>query len=68
MNEMIIMYKFIIPKNECVNMYNYIHKMGYSAASLFPGYNGVAKEIHEKKILQEFTERLKKNRTYLKIH
>ena len=49
----IMLYKFIIPQSESINMYNYIYKMGYGAASLFPGYDGVVKEIHDNKMLHE---------------
>ena len=55
-NQMVMLYKFIIPQEEMVNMYHYVHKMGYGAASLFPGYAGVVKEITENKIIKSIQE------------
>ena len=49
----IVLYKFVIPKGECIGMYNYIQKMGYGAASLFPGYDGIVREIAENKMCRD---------------
>ena len=55
-NEMIALYKLEIPVNECINIYEYIYKIGYGAARLFPGYNGVVKEIEENIIVERLKE------------
>lgn len=60
LDQIVMLYKFIIPKAECVNMYNYIYKMGYGAANLFPGYDGVVKEIHDNKMLRKVIQQQKK--------
>ena len=52
-DETVALYKLTIPKGECIDMYNYIQKMGYGAASLFPGYDGVVKEISESKMCRD---------------
>lgn len=42
-----LFYKFVIPQKEVPNMMEYLYKLGYDAAKIFPGYYGVAKKILE---------------------
>lgn len=60
-DNMPMLYKFIIPQKDMVNMYKYIHKMGYGAASLFPGYDGVVREINENKLIRNLGQCKEKN-------
>ncbi len=43
----IVLYKFKIPSNEAEYIFTYISKLGYTSSRLFPGYDGVVKEIQE---------------------
>ena len=55
-DEMVAMYKLEIPVIESVETYEYIHKIGYGAARLFPGYNGVVKEMEENILVERLKE------------
>lgn len=45
-----LLYKFEIPVSESIPMFEYIMKLGYTAAKLFPGYDGVARSMKEEAI------------------
>ncbi|MBE6113259.1 MAG: FRG domain-containing protein [Peptococcaceae bacterium] len=51
-----VLYKMEIPVKEGMALYEYIHKIGYGAARLFPGYNGVVKEMEELAIINHLKE------------
>ncbi|MBL7969101.1 MAG: FRG domain-containing protein [Prolixibacteraceae bacterium] len=53
-----ILYKLEIPASDFCSMYETIKKMNYSAAKLFPGYDGVRKLIDE----DALNARFKKNK------
>jgi hypothetical protein len=40
--------KFVLPKNKAIELLRELAKMHVSAASLFPGYDGVVKALEEK--------------------
>lgn len=46
----VLLYKIEVPIHCCVEMYNYICKLGYSAARIFPGYGGVVRQLEEDKL------------------
>ena len=46
-----LLYRFEIPVSECINSLSIMHELGYNAAKLFPGYNGVAAFITENNLL-----------------
>lgn len=43
----VLLYRVEVPICCCVEMYNYIGRLGYSAAKIFPGYEGVVKKLEE---------------------
>ena len=55
----VLLYKFKIPVKECLCAYKYLHNLGYGASKLFPGYNGVVREMEEEGIVHKF---IKENR------
>jgi hypothetical protein len=42
-----LLYKFEIPVTQCILAYNTLKKLGYTAPRLFPGYEGIEREIRE---------------------
>ena len=48
----VMLYKFEIPVIECLNMYTTLKFLGYTAAKLFPGYSGVARQMKEENIIE----------------
>ena len=50
---LVLLYKIEIPVQECVEVYDYLCRLGYAAARLFPGYDGVVREIKENEIYQK---------------
>lgn len=56
MGDVVILYKMEIPIKEGVALFEYIHKIGYGAARLFPGYNGVVKEMEENLLVERLKE------------
>ncbi len=53
-DEKTYLYRITIPQNVACEIYTYVNKMGYNAATLFPGYDGVARYINERQKI--FTE------------
>lgn len=47
LDDRILLYKLEFPVEDCVAAYEYIRKLGYTAAKLFPGYDGVVKHMDE---------------------
>jgi hypothetical protein len=43
----VLLYKFEIPVSEAIHMYNFVSKLGFTHAALFPGYDGVVAEMNE---------------------
>lgn len=43
----VLLYKLEFPVQECVVAYEYLRSLGYTAAKLFPGYDGVVKKMDE---------------------
>lgn len=50
----IMLYKLEIPVTECFNMYTVLKSLGCTAAKLFPGYDGVARQMKEDIIAEGF--------------
>lgn len=48
-----LLYKFEIPISECIPAFEYIMKLGYTTAKLFPGYDGVVRSMKEQTLLYE---------------
>lgn len=46
------LYRITIPQDAAYSIYSFIQKMGYNAATLFPGYYGVARFLKEQKEIQ----------------
>jgi hypothetical protein len=51
----ILLYKFEIPTEEALNMFDFISQLNYSYSRLFPGYNGITKAIEEKNLVFSVT-------------
>jgi len=49
-----ILYKVEIAINECGYIYSVMDKLGYNAARLFPGYDGVNRKLEEDELYLEF--------------
>ena len=49
-----ILFRIEINITECEYMYGFINDLGYNAAKLFPGYDGVRMKMEEDAILREF--------------
>ena len=49
----ILLYKLEFPVEDCVAAYEYIRKLGYTAAKLFPGYDGVVRHMDEIRYLSK---------------
>ncbi len=47
----VLLYKFMLPVHECISAYEVTSKLGYNAARIFPGYNGVVKNMDELSLL-----------------
>jgi hypothetical protein len=52
--EIIMLYKIEIPVTECLEMYTTIKALGYTAAKLFPGYDGVTRHMQDDKFAEHF--------------
>lgn len=48
-----LLYKLEIPVADCVVAYEYLRELGYTAAKLFPGYDGVVKKMDEDAIFEK---------------
>ena len=57
-----ILYRIELDINECGYMYSVVNDLGYNAAKLFPGYEGVKRKMQEDDILQEFSQWLEVKR------
>ena len=49
----VLLYKLEFPVKECVVAYEYLRSLGYTAAKLFPGYDGVVKNMEEDTIFEK---------------
>ena len=49
-----VLFRVEIDINECGYIYSTVNKLGYNAAKLFPGYDGVAQKLEEDNIYLEF--------------
>ena len=49
-----ILYRIELDINECGYMYSVMNDLGYNAAKLLPGYDGVKRKMQEDNIMQEF--------------
>ena len=56
--DLVLLYKLEIPVQESIAVYNYLNNLGYTASKLFPGYDGVVKDMEEKAIFQRVIEQL----------
>jgi hypothetical protein len=56
-----ILIKYTIPTMECSAILEKLHLLGYSASRLFPGYDGVTKEIEEIGNINKYDMLLKKS-------
>lgn len=52
------LFKIKIRFSEALKMLNYVKSNGYTTASIFPGYNGVARECNEQLLIRDASERL----------
>jgi len=52
-SDVVLLYKFEMPATECVKIYTICKILGYSAAKLFPGYDGVTREMKENSMARE---------------
>ena len=48
-----ILYKLMFPARFAHHVFMQLHELGYNASRLFPGYQGVARQIEEKKYIYE---------------
>lgn len=48
-----LLYKLEFPVQDCVIAYEYLRGLGYTAARLFPGYDGVVKNMDEDAIFEK---------------
>lgn len=53
------LFKIKILSSEALKMLNYVKSNGYTTASIFPGYDGVAKECAEQEVIKKAREKLK---------
>jgi len=51
-DETTMLYKIKLPVGECFKVYVTLKSLGYTAAKLFPGYNGVARSLEEESITE----------------
>ena len=51
-----LLYKFELPISECLSAFKAINDLGYTAAKLFPGYNGVSETINDLVIMSKLQE------------
>jgi len=49
----VLLYKLEIPVQECVVAYEHLRSLGYTAAKLFPGYDGVVKNMDEDAVFEK---------------
>lgn len=49
----VLLYKLEFPVQECIVAYEYLRSLGYTAAKLFPGYDGVVKKMDEDAIFEK---------------
>lgn len=54
-----LFYKFLIPQKEILNMMEYLYKLSYDVAKIFPGYYGISKKIFEQNKLYIFQNEIK---------
>ena len=50
-----VLIKFLIPKDECITVIAFLNSLGYNAAKLFPGYDGITKMIKEEALIYKAT-------------
>ena len=55
-DNMILLYKFILPKSEAIKMFAFISELGYSYSKLFPGYNSIIKTMEERRLMKEILQ------------
>jgi hypothetical protein len=55
-DENILLYKFVLPKPEALNMFNYISRFNYFHSTLFPGYDGIKVTLKQKVLLKNINE------------
>lgn len=58
-DHIILLYRLEIPSKDCHIIYNSIQELGYSAASLFPGYNGICQRMNEDILYYQLLEKIK---------
>lgn len=58
-NPPILMYKFLIPNGEAINLFTALKKIKYNASKLFPGFDGISKTIKEESLLLERKQQVK---------
>lgn len=57
--ELTILYKLELPVSECIAVYDFLRRTGYTAAKLFPDYNGVVKDMEETALVYRVKEMIK---------
>ena len=54
-----LFYKFLIPQKEILNIMEYLYKLSYDVAKIFPGYSGISKKILEQNKFYIFQNEIK---------
>jgi hypothetical protein len=49
-----LLYSFEFPASDCIEVLKVIKEMGYGASRIFPGYNGVARQIEEEILIGKY--------------
>jgi len=55
-DEEILMYKFILPKSEAINMFKHISLSNYYHSRFFPGYAGIEITMKQKELIKRLDE------------
>ena len=53
-----LLYKFSLPARESILLFRHLQRLEYGAARLFPGYDGVVKEISENEMFKTLEQSL----------
>jgi len=55
-DEEILLYKFILPKSEAINMFKHISLSNYYHSRFFPGYAGIKITMEQKELIKKYNE------------
>jgi hypothetical protein len=54
-----LMYKYTLPVSECCNLMSLLFRFNYDASKLFPGYDGVARAVREKDMVNLVSKKIR---------